>query len=389
VNRHRHHGAAALLALGLGLGTAQAQETDGCITAGHWAQPLDGSARALETTALYQTLTQARVVLLGERHDSAEQHRWQLQVLAALHAQRPDLVIGLEMLPRSAQPVLDRWVAGELDTPAFLAASHWDSYWRFDPALYLPILDFARMNRIPLLALNVDRALVTRTAKSGWAAIPAAERGGIDDPAPPASAYLDDLREVYAQHARRGEPADEADFRHFVDSQLLWDRAMAQAIAARVQGDAPPLLVALLGRGHVQFGYGVAHQLGALGVEQLSSLLPFETAPCTTLHAGLADALFGLSPRSPRSEPPRLGVALAPDTDGVLVEDVLKDSIAAAASLRPGDIIREVGGRAVKEPGDVIAAVRRQAPGSWLPIAVDRHGRTRLLLAKFPPEPGP
>ena len=54
------------------------------------------------------------VVLLGEMHDNPEHHRWQLQTLAALHAVRPDMVIGFEMFPRRVQKALDQWVAGEL-----------------------------------------------------------------------------------------------------------------------------------------------------------------------------------------------------------------------------------------------------------------------------------
>ena len=37
------------------------------------------------------------VVLLGEQHDNEDHHRWQLQMLAALYAQRPQMVIGFEM----------------------------------------------------------------------------------------------------------------------------------------------------------------------------------------------------------------------------------------------------------------------------------------------------
>src|SRR4051812_25118982 len=57
-------------------------------------------------------MAQREVVLLGEEHTNADHHRWQLHTLAALHAQRPRMVIGFEAFPRRAQPVLDQWVAG-------------------------------------------------------------------------------------------------------------------------------------------------------------------------------------------------------------------------------------------------------------------------------------
>ena len=59
-------------------------------------------------------------MLLGEYHDRPDDHRWQLQTVAALAAEHPAVVLGFEMFPRRAQPVLDRWVAGELDERALL-----------------------------------------------------------------------------------------------------------------------------------------------------------------------------------------------------------------------------------------------------------------------------
>ena len=105
------------------------------------------------------------VVLLGETHVNREHHRWQLQMLAALHAVRPDMVIGFEMFPRRVQKVLDQWVAGELSESAFLRAAEWDMVWRTDASLYLPLFHFARMNRIPMQALNIDTRLRKQVSK--------------------------------------------------------------------------------------------------------------------------------------------------------------------------------------------------------------------------------
>jgi len=115
------------------------------------------------------------IVLLGEQHDSEDHHRWQLQMLAALHAQRPDMVIGFEMFPRRVQPVLDRWVAGELTEAEFIAQSDWGKVWSMPAELYLPLFHFARLNRIPMLALNIDAALTRAVAANGWSSVPEGE----------------------------------------------------------------------------------------------------------------------------------------------------------------------------------------------------------------------
>jgi uncharacterized iron-regulated protein len=65
------------------------------------------------------------------------------------------MLLGLEMFPRRAQPVLDRWVAGELTEAELLTQTEWSKVWGFDPSLYLPLFEFARMNRVPMVALNV------------------------------------------------------------------------------------------------------------------------------------------------------------------------------------------------------------------------------------------
>ncbi|HYN38683.1 MAG TPA: ChaN family lipoprotein, partial [Rhodospirillales bacterium] len=131
----------------------------------------------------------APIVLLAEVHDDPAHHAWQLRMLSALRGRGRPLVLGVEMLPRRAQPDLDRWVAGELSERAFLQAVRWQETWGHDPALYLPVFRFARDHRIPMLAMNVDRSLVAKVARSGWEAVPAGQREGLGEPAMPAEPY--------------------------------------------------------------------------------------------------------------------------------------------------------------------------------------------------------
>ena len=118
---------AASLALALPSSLVFASTAADCLRPGEWTvfdglEPRAGG----DVAALVAAMAQSEVVLLGEQHDDADHHRWQLQVLAALHAQRPDMVIGFEMFPRRVQPVLERWVAGELSESEFLQQVEWD-----------------------------------------------------------------------------------------------------------------------------------------------------------------------------------------------------------------------------------------------------------------------
>jgi S1-C subfamily serine protease len=63
----------------------------------------------------------------------------------------------------------------------------------------------------------------------------------------------------------------------------------------------------------------------------------------------------------------------------------MRGSIAEQAGMLVGDLIVTVAGLPSREPEDVIAAVGRQAPGTWLPIVVRRGEGTLDLVARFPP----
>jgi uncharacterized iron-regulated protein len=378
------------LVLPLLLAAAPAHAADDCVPVAGWQAP--GGQRLAASDVLARA-AKASVVLLGETHDSAEHHRWQLQTIAALHAQRPNMVLGFESFPRRVQPALDRWVAGELSEADFLAQSDWRNVWRMDPQLYLPLFHFARMNRIPMVALNVEQSLTREITQKGYDAVPADKREGVGRPAPPTDAYLDWLVPIWAGHERPGaKPAktdrNDPEFRRFVESQQTWDRAMAEVLASAAKRPGAPLVVGVMGVGHISHGYGVPHQLKALGVADFVSLLPWDRgAPCKNLVAGLADAVFGVAaPAAARAgERPRLGVYLdkAPD-GGVLIRQVEKGSIAEATGIRDGDVVVEMAGVPAKQAGDLVEVVQRQAPGTWLPLKVKRGSETLELIAKFP-----
>jgi len=376
-----------------------------CVPPGTWAAPAASGPRPLLAPELLARLARRQVVLLGETHDDAEHHRWQLQTIAALHALRPDMVLGLEMFPRRVQPALDRWVAGELGEAEFLRDSAWREVWNMDPQLYLPIFHFARMNRIPMVALNVDRDLTRAVREQGFDALPASRREGVARPAAASPGYVDFLFEAYAAHEREEGAAataatgakkppsrEDSAFKRFVETQLVWDRAMAERLAASLNRPSAPLVVGVMGSGHAVHGYGVPHQLKDLGVTDVAVLLPWGAdAGCAKLVAGIADAVFGVAvpEKLARAQRRRLGVWLEPGEGGVRVREVEKGSVADSAGVRAGDVVTEVAGMPARQPGDLAEAVQRHAPGTWLPLRVKRGAQSVEIVAKFPPAAEP
>ncbi|WP_353184678.1 ChaN family lipoprotein [Bosea sp. (in: a-proteobacteria)] len=275
-----------------------------------WLCPATG--RELPQPELMRAMAARRVVLLGETHDVAEIHRWQLHVAAFLRLLRPSLAMGFEMFPLRVQPVLDAWVEGALDTATFLARSDWDAVWGFDPALYLPLFHFCRQQRVKMLALNCHRPLVTRVGQVGWEAIPVGERDGVTPSAPASEAYRRYLAAITGRFAGPARPEAMAPerFDRFVRAQQCWDRSFACRIADHLAAATDdPLVIGIIGRGHLEYGHGTPYQLRDLGIEDVAVLLPTTAAEHDAAElAGIADAVFRLDvpePPQPRRTQPR------------------------------------------------------------------------------------
>lgn len=351
----------------------------GCLRGGTWAAPNNQGAVPTSAKDVLEAAGSADFVLLGEAHDNADDHLWQLQSLAMLLGVRDHLVIGMEMFPRRVQPVLDRWIAGELTESQLLQQTDWDLVWGYDPELYLSILRFARLNRIPLVALNVDRSLISQTNLNGWAAIAPEQREGVGDPAPASAAYRAFLKQSFEQH---GEP-DDSVFEHFMQAQLVWDRAFAEALATAARAHPQSLVVGVIGSGHLRYGYGVPHQLRSLGQQNILVWLPTDSADQCGWLADIADAVFGVDDFR-RDPPARLGIYLEDTRDGAEIRDVQPGSVADHAGLAAGDRILAAAGLEIRRSAEVIAVVQRQSPGTWLPLTIARDGKTMDVVAKFP-----
>jgi len=377
-----------------------------CVTVGSWTVP--GGGKISGTEVISNAVNQS-VVLLGEAHANLEHHRWQLQMLASLHTRHPDMVIGFEMFPRRVQKALDKWVAGNLSVAEFLDAADWKHGWSIDAKAYLPLFHFARMNKIPMVALNIDSRLRKEVSLKGFDILSEDKFKGVTRPAEPSDAYLEYLMLIYKKHDRNHKnktkiSIDDSGFLRFVRGQQLWDRAMAQALySALTRPEFPPvvgiqalysaltrpgrpLVVGIMGAGHIRHGYGVPHQLMDLGIEDVAILLPWESNKvCEQLVAGIADAVFGVAsyaePDSSRRQ--RLGIRFEMVQKGARILKVEKGSVAETAGLIDEDIITEIAGLEVRQINDVIEAVKRQAPGTWLPLRVTRGINTIEIIARF------
>ena len=68
-------------------------------------------------------------------------------------------------------------------------------------------------------------------------------------------------------------------------------------------------------------------------------------------------------------------LSLSGRKDGIVVRDVNPDGAAAAAGLKPGDVITQVNGQAVKTPGELRSALTTRRSGRR---CCSSRGRTRI-----------
>ncbi|MEK6234352.1 MAG: ChaN family lipoprotein, partial [Planctomycetales bacterium] len=119
-----------------------------------------GDAVALD--AMADDLARRDVVFLGEDHSNPVGHRLELESLTALHKRRPDVVLSMEMFERDAQGVLDDYLRDRVDEKTFLKhARPWRDYQKY----YRPLIEFAKMNKLDVVAANVPTLISRRVAK--------------------------------------------------------------------------------------------------------------------------------------------------------------------------------------------------------------------------------
>ncbi|MBF0126164.1 MAG: ChaN family lipoprotein [Magnetococcales bacterium] len=331
--------------------------------------------------AMIDRLASHRVVLVGETHDHPDHHRIQLAVIQGLHARGVEMAVSLEMFPDHLQPHLDRWVAGELSEAAFLDAVEWYFTWGFDINLYWPILRYAKEQRIPLLAMNLRRETVSAVRKRGLAGVEMEIRDALPPLCPAPLAYRLRLEEVFNAHPMMSHGGH---FDHFVEAQGVWDGVMADRIKKWSDAHPQGLVVGLVGAGHVYMGHGIPHQLRGRGVTGVAILLPWSGEEAM-LDRDAADFAWGTPPAPDTPPPTQLGITMDDQQkEGVRVQSVLDDSLAAKAGLRPRDRITRFNAHPLPTRHALVRLVRSLSPGEGVVLQVEREGKEEEIRIPMP-----
>lgn len=339
--------------------------------------------------------TDARIVYVGETHDNPASHRLELETLKAMEERYPGhAALGMEMFVRSQQPVLDRWVAGELSEKAFLKESRWFENWKMDFGYYRDILLYAKEKRIPIVALNAEKSMVQAVGRKKPEELTPEEKAQL-----PEMDLSDPYQRAQTESIFEGHSHGKAQGEGFLRVQTLWDETMAESAArflASPQGKNRRLVV-VAGANHVSYGFGIPRRVfrrvptSYVLIGGREVVISRSTKP-ETMNVDLPEfptVPFDFLVNYAYEELPKsgvlLGVMFEPDQSkrGLKVTGVAPDSNAARAGVQQGDLLLSLDGEPLLESIDLIYAVKQKKVGDRGSLKVERKGEPLTLEVVF------
>ena len=200
--------------------------------------------------AYWEQLAPARVIYIGEMHNSDSDHEYELDVLKGLRARDVRFTVAWEMFEVPQQGLLDAWDEHHLSTDALLQKTDFQAHWGSLSVFYEKILRWTQAENVPSLALNAPATLSHKLAMG--APLDPAERAQVPTGFHPLPGGLEHFGEQMSQ-----APHGSANLENFYKAQLLWEQTMATRIVDYLAAHPDGKLVVLTGRGHVEGGFGV------------------------------------------------------------------------------------------------------------------------------------
>jgi uncharacterized iron-regulated protein len=286
-----------------------------------------------------------------------------MEIIQALHRMGKKVAIGMEMFQRPFQGALDDYIAGRIDERAFLKQSEYFQRWKFDYRLYQPILQFARAEKIPVVALNIQREITEKVGKAGLDSLSEEEKR-LTPPQMDFSdrAYRERLEGVFREH-----PSFEArNFDFFLQAQIVWDETMAESVDRFLKKNPDYQLVVLAGSGHLAYGSGIPRRAARRNGFDYSILLNEGE-----LRKDAADFILNPAPVSLEGTP-RLMITLTEEKGPPVILGFSHGSVSEKAGLQKGDRILALDQASVQSYEDLRIELLSKGKGERVKVRVLR-----------------
>ena len=307
-------------------------------------QPVAMPVSVLKTfPGVLEHVAARKILYIGEKHDQFSHHVMELEVIKDLHRRGRKMAIGMEMFQRPFQRALDDYIEGRIDEREFLRESQYFKRWGYDYLLYRPILQFARSEKIPVVALNLKQETVDRVFEGGLGSLSDEERRLLPEMDFSDDAYRERLKKVFQEH----EASKTNSFDSFLEAQILWDETMSESIDHFLKTHPDHRMVVLAGDGHLAYGSGIPKRTRRRnGFDYAIVLNDVDVQP------DISD--YVLSPEPiPGPKSPKLMVLLKGDEGKAEIAGFPEGSVSEKAGMKAGDIIRSIGSTAVGSVEDV------------------------------------
>lgn len=213
---------------------------------------------------LQQAITRiadADIILVGELHSHPGIHLLQSRLLTELHTvsqqQGRLLALSMEQFSRADQKTLDAYLADQIGEAALIREGNaWPNY----PSDYRPLVEFAKVNQLPVIAANAPKSLVSCVGQEGpeWLdQLPAVRRSQLarqltlgDDP----------YRQKFMASMHHGDADSNA--RRFA-AQTSWDDTMAESMVDYLATHPGQQIMHIAGNFHVEGGLGLASRIAS------------------------------------------------------------------------------------------------------------------------------
>lgn len=205
----------------------------------------------LSPVDFFDELADADVICVGEDHTSPNDHWAELKVLHSLVERTAmngkELALGLEMVDRGKQSVLDRFGRYELDEDEFLKESEWSERWGYDFSYYRPQIELMQHKELGLLALNLPKEISKKLAHGGVDSLSQSERALLPEDIDLGNAE----HRAWFDSVMKSHPPEAGDRDNVYLAQVAWDESMADNAVRWLKRRIPGRqLVILAGSGH-------------------------------------------------------------------------------------------------------------------------------------------
>ncbi len=234
----------------------------------------DATPRVVTLNDAIEDLAQYDVVFVGEAHGHSTNHMVQAKLFSGLYARDNNIALSMEQFERSAQSLVDEYLAGEIGEETLV---HDGKAWPHYRQSYRPMVEFAKQKGLSVIAAEVPGNMVSCVGEEGPAFLDRLEgepRGWIAEElhlhdGPYKDRYFDFLSKA-AGHEVGGEDMTEeeiaeARFRRFA-AQVSRDDTMAESIALHMKANPGRKVM------HIDGSFHSAALLGT--VERLKIRMP-------------------------------------------------------------------------------------------------------------------